>query len=316
MKNKLRKMLLAFSFGLLFASTSCELQEDVIEKHNYEHKVMLTSKSFSELSSDSNFMKSYGKIPTKKVLLNSISKSNSVTRTKIEEDYEFTIFDAPIKVYESDTLITYNLLIKSDTVEEGNYFENLIINNYTAKNVTDIYKIKYFYDEGVDLVEEYLIKDPIKIILTPIYFNNHPFDDNDRMSMICIRYLGYQCCYDPNGNLGGCHWPIAGECDMDAVQNFAWVTVDVVCNTDSGSGGYDYSGVGGGPKDPHQGGSNGNGNHYPVYSNPTPPCDPRVDCPVLEDASLGHTPCDELNKLTKNPTYPTNPYMDSQDVRI
>ena len=49
--------------------------------------------------------------------------------------------------------------------------------------------------------------------------------------------------------------------------------------------------------DPHQGGSNGNGNTHPVYNNPTPPCDPRVNCPVLEDTMVENTPCEKLKKL-------------------
>lgn len=54
MKNKLRKMLIAFSFGLLFASTACELQEDVVEKHNHEEEFKLYQKDINELMNVKN----------------------------------------------------------------------------------------------------------------------------------------------------------------------------------------------------------------------------------------------------------------------
>ncbi len=295
----MRKLLLAFSFGLLFASTACELQEDVIEKHNHEHKTLVISKSFSELSLDPKFMKSYKRIPTKQAILNSISKESVAARTEIEEEYGFTIFDAPIRVYESDTLITYNLLIESDVVEKGNYFENLIINTNPSKDITDIYKIKFFYDEGVEIVEDYLVKNPIKIILTPIYYNNHPFNEADKSSMTCIRISGLLC-YDRGSNN---QYSIPHEIGSDCSESQAYYgygTVDVVCTTASGSGGgFDYSGDGGGPQDPHNGQSNG---YHPVYSNPTPPCDPRLNCPALETV-VGNNPCDKVNNLyTKFPS--------------
>ncbi|WP_035754199.1 hypothetical protein, partial [Flavobacterium suncheonense] len=150
-----------------------------------------------------------------------------------------------------------------------------------------------------------------KHVVTPIIFNNEPFDEVAKQGMVCIRLLEFQCCI-LGGNYTKCHVPDPSQSCVGS-----WQTVDVLCTTSAGSGGgYDYSGAGGGPPDPHQGGSNGNGNTHPVYNNPAPPCDPRVNCPMLEDTQTGNTPCNELNKLTKNPTYPTNPYMDSQDVRI
>jgi len=41
MRFKLKKLLLLSSFGLLFGIVGCELQEDVVEKHNHEQKFKL-----------------------------------------------------------------------------------------------------------------------------------------------------------------------------------------------------------------------------------------------------------------------------------
>lgn len=82
MKNKLRKLLLAFSFGLLFASTACELQEDVVEKHNHEQKLKMYYKEFDELMADKKFSAAFSKLPKKKGNITSAA----VGRTVMEED--------------------------------------------------------------------------------------------------------------------------------------------------------------------------------------------------------------------------------------
>ncbi len=295
MKKKLKKLfyLSLLLSGLIIAG--CELQEDVIEQHNHQHELKLSQKRFRELLEDKNFTTAFSKIPKQKVLT-----TNILGRTQMEDKYGFTIFDTPVNVMESDTLIAYNLLIKRDIKSKGNYVENLVMNIFPQKNRTDAYIIKYVFDGTTEINPENFFELEKKYVVTPIIFNNEPFDEIAKQNMECIRIQELQCCDDPDGTWGGCHG-ITAACSNSS--SYSWMTVDVVCNTSGGAGGgYDYSGAGGGGPDPHQGGSNGNTN--PVYNNPTPPCDPRVNCPVLEDTTqIGNTPCDIIKNLQKDTNF-------------
>ncbi len=276
MKKKLKKLfyLSLLLSGLIIAG--CELQEDVIEQRNHQHELKLSQKRFSELLQDKNFTTALSKIPKQRVFI-----TNVLGRTQMEDKYGFTIFDTPINVMESDSLIAYNLLIKRDVVSQGSYVENLVMNIFPQKNRTDAYIIKYVFDGTTEINPKNFFELKKKHIVTPIIFNNEPFDEIAKQNMECIRVQELQCCNDPDGTWGGCHG-ITAACTNSS--SYSWMTVDVVCNTGGGSGGgYDYGGTGGGePQGPHQGGSSGN--THPVYNNPTPPCTSK--CPQLDDDGI------------------------------
>ena len=189
MKKKLKKL---FYLSLLLSGliiVGCELQEDVIEQHNHQNELRLSQKSFSELLEDKNFTTAFSKIPKQKILT-----TNVLGRTQIEDKYGFTIFDTPVNVSESDTLIAYNLLIKRDVASEGSYVENLVMNIFPQKNRTDAYIIKYVFDGTIEITPENFFEQEKKHVVTPIIFNNEPFDEAAKQSMACIRLLEFQCC--------------------------------------------------------------------------------------------------------------------------
>lgn len=268
--------------------SSCELQEDVIEKHNHQEKVKLSTKRFSELITEKKFSTAFSKIPKKRII-----KINASGRTEMEDKYGFTIFDTPVNIIESDSLIAYNLLIKRDTPSEGSYVENLVMNIFPQENRTDAYIIKYVFDGTTEINPENFFELEKKPIVTPIVFNNEPFDEEAKQGMGCIRLQEYQCCI-LGGEYTGCHTPNSGAC----VGN--WITVDVLCNTSAGSGGsYDYSGTGGGSGGNGGSGGGSTGNPHPGYTNPNPPCDPRVNCPVFEEE--GKSTCEILTEAKNEP---------------
>ncbi|WP_131387732.1 hypothetical protein, partial [Flavobacterium suncheonense] len=95
---------------------------------------------------------------------------------------------------ESDTLIAYNLLIKRDVASEGSYVENLVMNIFPQKNRTDAYIIKYIFDGTTEINPENFFELEKKHVVTPIIFNNEPFDEVAKQGMVCIRLLEFQCC--------------------------------------------------------------------------------------------------------------------------
>ena len=72
---------------------------------------------FNELLKDNKFSKAYGKVQDKRSL---------VGKTVMEEQYNFTIADKPVKVLEWAEGITYTILINR-TIKDITFFENLVV---------------------------------------------------------------------------------------------------------------------------------------------------------------------------------------------
>ena len=136
MKHKLKEfLLLQFLIGTLFVS--CSLEEEVVRNDNYNSKYQVKQQSYSELIKVTTFKNAMDKIPK-------VKKSNLLNgKTIMEEQYGFTIIDAPIKITETDEIIAYNLLVKSDTISQGNYFENLVVNINKQTETIKAYIVKY-----------------------------------------------------------------------------------------------------------------------------------------------------------------------------
>ncbi len=287
MKKKLKKL---FYLSLLLSGlviAGCELQEDVIENHNHQQKIIFSSKQFSELIDEKKFSNSFSKIPKRK------TSTDINGRSVIEESYGFTIYDAPVQVIESDSLISYTLLIQSDeTNKDENIVENLIINEYPIQNTTSIFTIKYAFDPLVKIDETNFHSLKHYSTVTPLVIENKVFTEEMRGMMECIRVQELMCCHDPNDNLGGCHTPF-GQCYKD--NTVFWGTVSVNCSSGGGgpSGNYGPTEVGNTGPGPH-GGSPTTGN---VYTSPVPLCKIK-SCPPIGD--LKNNPCENLKELSKN----------------
>ncbi len=286
MKKKLKKL---FYLSLLLSGlilVGCELQEDVIENHNHHEKIRLSTKQFSELINEKKFSNSYRKIPKRKIT------SNINGRTVLEESYGFTIYDAPVQVIESDSLVSYTLLIKSDEIIKGeNIVENLIINEYPTQNTTSIFTIKYAFDPLVKIDETNFHTLKRYSTVTPLVIEDKVFTEEMRGMMECVRVQELMCCHDPNDNLGGCHSPF-NQCYKD--ETVFWGSVSVNCTSGGGGGpvgNYGPTEVGNTGPGPH-GGSNGN-----VYTSPAPPCKSK-NCAPIGDLNNNH--CENLKELSKN----------------
>lgn len=117
---------------------SCSLENEAVHQHEHSKKASYQRKMYDELIFDKNFSKAIKQIPKKNVLA-----SSSLNRTVMEEQYGFTIFDVPINVMETDSVISYNLCIQTDSLAKGDFFENLVINSNKFTNTIDAYLVKY-----------------------------------------------------------------------------------------------------------------------------------------------------------------------------
>lgn len=104
--------------GLIFG---CNTEEQVIKEHTHNKEIKLTVIPLSELLLQKEFNSIYSKIPKKKV-----TKLDIHGRSAIEEQYGFTILDAPITVIVKDDQTFYNILVKSDN-NVDNKLENLVL---------------------------------------------------------------------------------------------------------------------------------------------------------------------------------------------
>jgi len=140
MKKQKLKILLLFSslvfLGMIF--DSCQIDDE--HSNHKHHNIKVSEKRFNELIQTQNFKKAMEKIPKIKKRI-----TDNFGRTVMEDQYGFSIIDAPIKTTESENTIAYNILIKSDTLKPGNYFENLVININKSTNNLNAFILKYDY---------------------------------------------------------------------------------------------------------------------------------------------------------------------------
>src|SRR5690606_37945829 len=80
----------------------------------------ISRKTFDELMQTEKFRLAIQKLPKTK------NASAANARTIMEDQYGFTIVDVPAKIIESDSAISYTLLVRPDSISAD--FENLVIN--------------------------------------------------------------------------------------------------------------------------------------------------------------------------------------------
>ena len=129
-RKHILKKLLIFGIAFMLASCSEELFDEAIDSSN---KTSIKEIRFNELYQDSKF----------KNLIEKVSHTSNAARTSFENQNGFTISDGFVKVIETDSVISYTMLIERDVVTDTISFENLVI--YESKfNLTEkAFSIKY-----------------------------------------------------------------------------------------------------------------------------------------------------------------------------
>jgi hypothetical protein len=286
MKQKLLKStILLFLFGIIIVS--CQLEEDVIQEHNHSVNVSFNKMMYKELIKAKRFKEAMRQIPKKKVAI-----KNTFGKTVMEEQYGFTIYDVPINIMETDSLFSYNLLIKTDSLLHDSFFENLVINTNKITNQTTAYIIKYN-----------LLTPITPTIHNSVYFTFQPsitpivYDDTQvfsKLNTICYETTA-ALCYDTvdGGDYAYPHIPVPGACSGSNIQFFTTTT----CVTFESGGGNSE-----GTPDPNAGNNGGgSGTSTPIITNPNPPCDPRVGpCPELFEEN---SPCEKIKNGTSSAAY-------------
>jgi hypothetical protein len=317
------KVLLFLLLGIIIVS--CQYEEDKTQEnqaHDHVHATV-TEMKYNDLFKTNNFNKAVKKIPKYKV-----RKTDAFGRSVMEDTFGFTIYDAPVKVTETYDKIAYTILIKSDTIVDGVYFENLVINIDKETFLTDIAKIKYNLTSDItptnddsfsfssDNEIKYLVDDNIDIS------NKEAINGGPCLpfSMLVCNYGGslhpagencgttFTITIDPCNLLGGTS---GGTSSSSGTNGTTGSTGNSSTSGDSGSTtgggltfGYDYTtnnnnnnttytGVG---QTYGSGGGGGLGN--PIIINPVPPC---PTCPELEEEVVKKTPCESLKKIIDSP---------------
>lgn len=300
MTKHLKKVLF---LSLLWITTltlfNCEYDKNDETHVHTNSKISFEKQSVNVLFKNETFNRAFQKIPKKEKIVTSITG-----KTVMEEQYNFTILNAPVNITTSNDIVVYNILVKSDSLDvNSNFYENLILNVNQTDNTLKAFLVKYLLDNENNIISRELKN---------IEYNDSSISNfSAKEGTECYSILVLQCCNDPNGSYGGCH-DIGSNCyDQASMNSWSYVTDDVFCVSGSGGGSSDGSFGSDNTSDPtydgeyHSGGSSsGNGNLNSdiideLYDNPTPPCD---TCPEIDLDGDTNDPCTNLNSITNNET--------------
>ncbi|MGV7105573.1 hypothetical protein [Flavobacterium sp. U410] len=276
-------------FSLLLVSVlavSCSMEEDYIQKQNsaqqtQDFKISLLTKS--EIHKRTSLAERINRI-------SGLNRSNGLNRVVYDSIYDFYIDTDQALLIENDSLTSYTFSVVRP--EQEIQTENLVIQ--TKNDSTVVYLVDY--QEDLNVVKNMTAEEAMT--LNTLFYELNGTADRCSATIICKDIYTYEYgvpCNEGN-NTGGQVY-----CDGWVYQGSSCTLVR--CGGGD-SGNEEDSGTTSFPN--NTGGSNPDPDEEEIVTTPLP---------VLEENS-GTTPCDELNKLTKAPSYPTNPYMDDNDVRI
>ena len=262
MKQKLLKnSLLLFLSGIIIVS--CTLEKDALEEH--EHR-KLTEQRISLYE-----------IPGLQSKINARIQANKSMNRGGEIDYlELLNPDNVLLIEEENGNKHYTFSLN---MQENNTLTNVVIKQVGTE--IDYKVIEYASPD----IEQWLIDN-----IDNGYSNITPTISNRGDGSEC--YLYDVRCPDPDFR----HQLSDGECTYDASEFIITVT-PFPCGPGSEGGNFDHFGdVGdgssntGSPSDNNYGSG---GNNNTTFTNPNPPCDPRVDCPLFDQET---NPCTNLKK--------------------
>ena len=315
-RKHLLKKFLIFGIAFLLASCSEELFDEAIESSN---KRAIKEVRFNELYKDSKF----------KNLLEKVSHNSNTARTSFENQNGFTISDGFVKVIETDSVVSYTMLIERDVVTDTISFENLVIQENKFSASEKAYSIKYtptiiapsgddsFYYEGAAELKT----------LAFTGFNRAGSNANATESNCYVDVVQIWCSQPNTGSTQ--HHVARSGCSISTLY-FKTVSVyspESCDNNNSGTSGAPQGGngpgnTGGGPGN---GGNNGgSGITDPAASQNTDP--ETVTSPVMPSQGFGFddemdTPCKQLSAMSS--TIKSNvkaklndlaPYTNQKDV--
>lgn len=252
---------------------SCNVEEEVIQETTFQNYTF-SKEDFNELMKTYNFSNAMSKIPKKKV-----RTKNATGRSEMEDKYGFTIDqNAQVNITKTDSITAYNIQIKNDTLTEGKFFENLVINTNKFTADTNIYIIKYNLLSAINISEH----------------NTYMFDYTTEITPLVSKYG--EICWDLHVlmcNYGG-HEHIAGNNCQNG--NYLYLETQPTCiQGQTGQGG---TGV------PSYGNGSYGGN--PIISNPNPICqtcslvnsnDPKPPCEILTPLTAEQKIINSINFL-------------------
>jgi len=265
---------------------SCQIDDE--HSNHKHHNIKVSEKRFNELIQTQNFKKAMEKIPKIKKRI-----TDNFGRTVMEDQYGFSIIDAPIKTTESENTIAYNILIKSDTLKPGNYFENLVININKSTNNLNAFILKYdLGDSSITTTDHGSFNFNATRTAKPIVYNNNP-NITSKETEPCLSFEILMCSYEYDHVAGG-------EC---LINNPDKLYVGTVWTGSCGGGTSTTGGDGttSGPTDGNT--SNGDTNDTTtsgdiaddLWDNPVPPCE---TCPEIdEDGAITSDHCEKMKKL-------------------
>ena len=281
-KKLLKKSLLLFLSGIIIVS--CTLEKDALEEH--EHKELTKQRI------------SLYEIPGLQSKINARIQTNKSMNRGEEIDY--------LELINPDNV----LLIEE---ENGNKHYTFSLNMQESNTLTNVI-IKQVGTEIDYKVIEYASPDIEQWLIDNIdngYSNIEPTitekGGNPNSSAFCPRFH-YSC-----PGIGHSLSDIAGgaNCPYEFSDFIVTITYEACGGAGGGAGNFDHFGDDnsnnntGSPSDNNYG-SGGNNNNT-TFTNPNPPCDPRVDCPLLTGESI--TPCESLNKLSLSADQNINPAL-------
>lgn len=214
----------------------CTAEEQVIKEHSHSQDTKLTKVPLSELMLQAKFSTAYKKIPKKKVV-----KYDIAGRSVLEDQFGFTILDAPVNVIEKDGQTYYNILIVSDN-NTDNKIENLIISSLTNQD-NEFYQVKYKATNttvnALDVIEQG-VEDIINL-------ETQNSTDTNRCSF--YEVTSYYC------TAAG----TAQDCEGSDTQSGCHGTTTMTMSCSGGSG-FNYGNPSGNGSTSSNGGSNGGSN--------------------------------------------------------
>lgn len=218
-RKHILKKILIFGIAVMLASCSEELFDEAIESSN---KRTIKEVRFNELFQDSKF----------KNLIEKVSHTSNAARTSFENQNGFTISDGFVKVIESDSVISYTMLIERDIVTDTISFENLVIyeNKFNADNKA--YRIKYtptYIESTVD--ESFYYEGSEELISLAFTGFNRAVSNPNATESTC--YVDQLMC-----NYGGKEHVAGPKCTI----SYLFVKQVIVPCEDDGGGGNNSSG--------------------------------------------------------------------------
>lgn len=261
--------------------------------------------SFGELLKNKKFSTAYSKVLQQQSLTN---------KTVMEEQYQFTIANKPVKVIETESATSYTILINR-AIDDVNSFENLIVQQLNSGETTaNIIKYVPFQPATI---ESYFLNGDFNgnRTITPIVYNDNLINTTNKITNVCSTVCT-TLCYDCNPSYSS-EYQIPHSPKERCPKSSTFTSCDQVCvayddgGGDSSSNPIDLTGGGGaggtGDLDtPH----NDSGNNNPI-----------VTAPVLEleeenEENNEIDPCISLKETQKTDKANINPILQNYKTNL